>query len=59
MTKNKKNLYAILYADRKNLSSISDVFGSYRISDQGEITFNIKGMLLKDFPTYFLIYSDD
>ncbi len=45
--------------DRKNISSLTDLLGSYRINDKGEIHFNFKGMLLKDLESYFLVYQED
>jgi hypothetical protein len=48
-----------MMADRKNVESISDIFGSYRINENGEITFLYKGSLLKDLKSYFIVYCDD
>ena len=48
LKKNVTHSYCMLLVNRKKVTSIADLFGSYRINDQGEITFIYKGILLKD-----------
>jgi hypothetical protein len=59
LKKRELSQFVILMADRKNVESISDIFGSYRINENGEITFLYKGSLLKDLKSYFIVYCDD
>ena len=59
MKKKDCSTYALLLCDRKNASSLSDIFGSYRINEKGELTMNFKGTLLKEFKSYFIVYNED